>query len=501
MYSSNDANFFQLFSSLSIEKKQAIVEQYKKKFLDFDNDVIVNSAAEVLVSLLVPRERFLTLQVGPDRAGNDWSLATQLQNKLKPSDYSRDYIFFSIPTYAGKHSIPVVICKSKKSIYCIDPLASRFLDEAHAQLSKAIALPELQNYKVVTPPKNYVAQQADQWSCGIHSTVDIIGMILFEEIELRRILDPRMTPASDKDPKLLIDTIIDIRNGSGISQRSVTDRDNYLGILCMAYAAYGHKHSAKLDDPRLENRKYKCLDRLARDINVTTLPPNISAKDLSTFKEAAAEAKIKTTNIVDAINTGREAQPIAPLSDFIKAFILKNPNTPFKPLLENDDFLKSLPQTMNDDVGQCDNLLASLYNKTFSRPELLSDKASLLIAKFKALKSDKPYDFIRQSLVEYSNKATGNWFVAGAMGIFTPHMQAHHSENVANLLLKNDYAVLNETALKIFFAELKNKIGDKEINPKGELHAILTVAKELTHIDYYLIEVHVNLLTPPNKTS
>jgi hypothetical protein len=68
------------FSSLGRAEKENTISQYRQKFLDFDNDIIVNSALEVLHANNITDVN--TIQVGPERAGDDFELWSQLIGKV-----------------------------------------------------------------------------------------------------------------------------------------------------------------------------------------------------------------------------------------------------------------------------------------------------------------------------------------------------------------------------------------------------------------------------------
>ena len=132
----------------------------------------------------------------------------------------------------------------------------------------------------------------------------------------------------------------------------------------------------------------------------------------------------------------------------------------------------------------------------------LSEKAKTLVVKAKGIAPNTPdaYEFIRQCFLSYSKANMGTPFLAKAARFLSS--QVHHGEPMAQLLLKPDYTIFDETKLKSFLAELKNNIDQNQINREGDLFAILTVAKRLTGVDFYSIEVKEKLgssVLPPGK--
>lgn len=337
------AGLFQEYCALDKAQKTNIIETYIKTnggICDFDNTIIARSALQALTSLDLPREKMMGITVGPDYGKSQWSLADQLKTKLIPSDYSqKDYIFFSIPTGVGTHSVPAVICKATKKIVCIDSMASTYLDEACTQLRSAIRdIKELEGYTLVTPPKKYAAQQTQSWACGVHSAANIVGIVLNEEIQQGRRPDLRKQNVNVPGYSFLAETVIDVASGTGIKRQEKTPTLDYFGIFILAFNRYTQDHDKRQVPLRLLKNQYRDVARMIEKWAATPSHPGYQ------FSQQLNQAAKEVHAVHSAINEGRS--PLTtnrPLSEFVRDFTAKNPNDPINTLLGDPRFLATIP--------------------------------------------------------------------------------------------------------------------------------------------------------------
>ena len=158
---------YEPYERLSDAEKAAIRNDFLHRFEAFDNDIIVNSVAEVL------RENqftdFIALQVGPEIPGGQFSLDTQFTKE----SFEHQYLFFAFPANKGRHSVAVVIDNEEKRCYLLDS-EIMYYQEVVDQLKQT----RLKNYEIVKPSGDAVLfQQDDEWSCGVHSAANIMGII------------------------------------------------------------------------------------------------------------------------------------------------------------------------------------------------------------------------------------------------------------------------------------------------------------------------------------
>ncbi|WP_058509358.1 Ulp1 family isopeptidase [Legionella steelei] len=163
------------FDELEPEVQLQLGKRYRESQIDFDNSSIVQSATRVLKSLKI--HNFTSIMVGPDRAGQSFNLANQLkEKKIDFSITEPRYVFFSLPTKFGEHSVAVVIDKANKKVHIMDSLGEDYA-EAKDQISKCIEQGVLNGYKITCASG---VQQKDKISCGVHSSANIIGVITGE---------------------------------------------------------------------------------------------------------------------------------------------------------------------------------------------------------------------------------------------------------------------------------------------------------------------------------
>lgn len=160
------------FDDLEREVQTKRGERYRKNQIDFDNSSIVNSASRVLKSLNI--HNFVTLMVGPDKVGNNFSLANQLEEK-NIDFYKAEprYVFFSLPTKLGEHSVAIVIDRKNKQVHIMDSLGEDYT-EAKKQISQCVEQGILDGYEITSASG---VQQKDKLSCGVHSSANIIEVV------------------------------------------------------------------------------------------------------------------------------------------------------------------------------------------------------------------------------------------------------------------------------------------------------------------------------------
>ncbi|KTD46272.1 hypothetical protein [Legionella quateirensis] len=306
------------FTSLEHHEQQAVISNYEQKFRDFDNDIIINSALEVLHAN--GRTNVNAIQVGPDRAGEDFDLFAQLIGKI-PED--KRYTIFSLPTWQGRHSVAVVIDTQNSECHVIDSL-NRVYPEAIGQIQTAIEIGILEGYSIVRPSSS-VTQQSDTWSCGIHSAANIVGIITGD---------------------------IDLKTNKGISPRSDADVRNLLGIFSKAYAEISVQREHNLNDPRLNARHKKALRSALEAIDSSNFGPKVQS-DIQTLIEAVLIDLPKGV-------TDDQLMQQRPFTVFLTEFSERNPGNALVPVLNSADFASYLPASLQGNYE--DNaLLIQLY--------------------------------------------------------------------------------------------------------------------------------------------
>lgn len=317
------------FSSLNDDEKKATANNYSQKFRDFDNDIIVNSALKVL------HDNGITdvsaIQVGPERAGDAFDLDIQLINKV--SDDNR-FTIFSLPTFGGRHSVGVVIDTENRECQVIDSL-NQFYPEAVDQVQGAIDAGVLDGYKVITP-SSYVVQQKDTWSCGVHTSANMVGIITGD---------------------------INLKTNAGISQRSADEVTNLLGIFSKAYADISIERASELNNPRLNARQKKVV-RFALDaIDASSYAGTVNS-DIKALISALREEL--PPGIDDA-----ELLKQRPFTEFLNEFSEKNPGNTIVPLLSAADFAQNLPATMEDNIEEKELIVQQYITTLLKTPPVL----------------------------------------------------------------------------------------------------------------------------------
>ncbi len=372
-------DFFQQYFAMPEEARRKLVHDYKQKFKAFNNEIIVESAARILQSIGLSGEDFVSLQVGPLHPKDRWNLNDQLKAKLRPEDYQKKYIFFSIPTNNGEHSIATVI-HANGSASIVDSLNNLiYIEEASNQLSRInIFSPRPWVGNGVNPANRSWGpddiQQTDNWSCGVHSALNIIGIILNEELKNEKSSIAKLSHNNSKNPAVQALFNTRIFFGKRLPKRTPQELDDYLGILCLAYDQYSLEKEGKLNDPRLAVRKYKCLHLLVRGLTTDTLPQTISKQELITFQKAVADARAAADQAKEIVDSGGQAS-VKPIKIFIEEFLSRNPKSPFRSFLTDEKFFTSLPQALdNAEYNAAENRIRELFERTILMTSAVAEK-------------------------------------------------------------------------------------------------------------------------------
>ena len=306
------------FTSLGQQEQQAVIRNYEQKFRDFDNDIIVNSALEVLRAN--GQTNINAIQVGPDRAGEDFGLFAQLVDKI-PQD--KRYTIFSLPTWQGRHSVAVVIDTQNREVHVIDSL-NQVYPEATEQIQTAIDYEILSGYRIVKPASP-VTQQSDSWSCGIHSAANIVGIITGD---------------------------IDLKTNKGLGSRSDAEVQNLLGIFSKAYEEISVQRRNNLNDPRLNVRQKRTLRYGLQGLDTTTFSPQIQ-NDIRTLIDALVAE-------IPQGMTEAELRQQRSFNDFAQEFTQKNPGNVLNALLSTPDFIAILPANI-EEIAAEKEIMITLY--------------------------------------------------------------------------------------------------------------------------------------------
>jgi hypothetical protein len=378
------------FSSLDHAEQQRIASSYEQKFRDFDNDIIVNSALEVLEANGITDVH--AVQVGPERAGESFDLFSQLIGKV--ADDKR-YTILSLPTFGGRHSVGVVIDTENHECQVIDSL-NQFYGEAVDQVQTAIDMGVLDGYKVITPSSS-VVQQSDSWSCGIHSAANMVGIITGD---------------------------INLKDNASISQRNATEVSNLLGIFSKAYADISVKRANELDNPRLNARQKKAVRFALEAIDASGYDGTVD----SDIKALIAALRVELpSGLTDA-----ELLQQRSFTAFLNEFGEKNPNNALVPLLTSTDFAENLPATMQDNIEEKEVNIQQYIKSRLSAPpvqeeankETVTEQEEVLPAvenkrseseakrKLQAFDFDKYLDVIEQKKNKYKNSTRTDYMSA-----------------------------------------------------------------------------------------
>ncbi|RUR19083.1 hypothetical protein ELY21_06045 [Legionella sp. km535] len=299
---------YQPYTSLSALEQQAIVRSYQQKFLDFDNDIIIYSALEVL------RENGHTdinaIHVGQDTPGEDFELFMQLINKI-PQD--KRYTIFSLPTRQGRHSVAVVIDTQNHECHVVDSI-NQYYGEAVSQIQTAIDYGVLEGYRIVRPTSQII-QQDDQWSCGIHSSANIVGIITGD---------------------------IDLKTNKGLNRRSSAEVQTLLGIFSKAYEQISIQRGQNLDNPRLNVRQKRTLRYGLQGLDTTMFSPQIQ-NDINQLIVALREEL--PSGMLEA-----EVLQQRSLNAFLNEFRDRNPENALNELVNTAEFAQTLPASLEENA-------------------------------------------------------------------------------------------------------------------------------------------------------
>ncbi|WP_058521249.1 hypothetical protein [Legionella tucsonensis] len=229
-------------------------ERYRKNQIDFDNSSIVNSASRVLNSQ--GYTNFISIMVGQDRVGEHFNLANQLEEKgIDFSKADPRYVFFSLPTKLGEHSVAVVIDREKKKVHIMDSLGENYV-EAKKQISQCIEEGILHGYKITCGSG---VQQRDEISCGVHSSANIVEVIT-ESIQPE---DGHKLPERSEEEVIRLTGLLSTANDDEAADRQKHEKESAI--------AYRQKNILK--SILLKQKPTADLNVLLRELN-KEIPPD-----------------------------------------------------------------------------------------------------------------------------------------------------------------------------------------------------------------------------------
>ncbi len=118
-------------------------------------------------------------------------------------------------------------------------------------------------------------------------------------------------------------------------------------------------------------------------------------------------------------------------------------------------------------------------------------------------KGNNRYALIQSALKDYG-RPIKNELLSSVSRFFHGQWNHYYGREVSKLLLSDDYKnkVFDESLLKDFLEDLKKQDGLNIIEQKGDLAAILNLAKQLTGIDYYALDVDASRhITSPSRST
>lgn len=327
------------YDELSDSEKRSISETYLNKFDEFDNDIIATSTAEVLRA-----NGFLdfkALQVGPNRSGEEFNLSAQLPINL----CEHRYIFFAFPANKGQHSVAVVIDTDKKKCFLLDSQIMHY-----EEVEKQLRIPLLRNYDIIKPRGEAVLfQQEDDWSCGVHTAANIVGMITGD---------------------------INVETGKGLATRSEDEVQHLLGLFVKAYTEV----SAKREKELIFKRQIDTL-RFAIEALLDENPEQ--EKELLEFNLALLrEYPLSFSD--------EQLMQKKTIADFIKQFCRENKSNAFTLSLNSPELIKKFPQTVSDNVEVMTKNLRHFISEEM--------KINCLLSKLKLDPTDRSLDQFAKAL-------------------------------------------------------------------------------------------------------
>lgn len=304
------------FEDLSQEERDKLLQNFLETFQTFDHDMVVVSAQQVLESKGI--NNIHALKVGSRRYGEGYIFAEQLKQQMMTLAVKSGYVILSLPVNKEIHSVAVVIDVSRKQCFFIDSLAE-FASEAFYKLKSATNPGEvLEGYEITGPAKKVIQQdeggRESQWSCGIHSAANIVGIITGE---------------------------INLRTTLGIYARSADEVLQLTAIFYKAYQDGCSKRAESLVPCQLALNEIKTL-RLALSALIKTSGGQ-ALIDMETFLR-----ELTATYPIDL--SVEDFQYRTSFLAFLSAFKLNNPDNSLLPSLYNEDYRNHLPRSIQDDI-------------------------------------------------------------------------------------------------------------------------------------------------------
>lgn len=328
------------FNNMTQYEKDQLLANFIHHVQTFDHDMVVTSAMQVLESM--GKEGIHALKVGSICQGLGFNLSSQLREKMADVADDIRYVIFSLPVNKELHSVAVVIDRSSRRCFYIDSLA-RYSSEAHFKLLNTTGSGEvLEGYEVVGP-RTRIVQQNDgpsesEWSCGIHSAANIVGII-----------------TGDIVPE----------TGVGIHPRTL-DEVNYLtAMLYKAYQDGCAKREEALKSSHLVLMEIKTL-RFALTALKTTSGGQIGT-DIDILLS-------KLTTTYPPVLSVEDFQHKQSFQAFLLEFKNQYPDNSLIPLLYTENYKHHLPLTLQDDLGNKSEELCNYLQIQLLQPAMLREQ-------------------------------------------------------------------------------------------------------------------------------
>ncbi|STY30116.1 Uncharacterised protein [Legionella wadsworthii] len=303
------------FDDLDREIQLKRGDAYIKRNINFDNSSIVNSASRVLRGLGL--NNFTSIMVEPDVVGKNFNLSNQLEDK--GIDFSKSeprYVFFSLPTKLGEHSVAIVIDREKKKVHIMDSLGEDY-PEAIKQINQCIEDGILYGYDITCGSGT---QHKDKNIGGVHSSANIIELIIEDIVPT----DGHQLPDRSEETVIRLTGLLSTANDDEAADRQKHDKESAIAF-------------------RQKNSLFSVLSKQkpSRDI-------------LEFLKELKKETPF-----------GSEFSQ-RPLSDFLKDFEKKFPNNKLNAEFKKPNFLEIIKKYPPLD-GKLQNLLEIEFKDFFHK--------------------------------------------------------------------------------------------------------------------------------------
>ncbi|CAM2991521.1 hypothetical protein [Legionella worsleiensis] len=236
------------YDNLPHEEKDSLMIDFKQSYTDFDNQMVAFSALQVLEANGVKNVH--VIKVAPQSRGVYFDLSEQLAELIPTIPADKRYVIFSLPVNKGHHSVAVVMDTSNKQCFFIDSLY-RYNGEAYHLIKRAVDNKILADYTIIAPAVTTIQQNdgTEEWSCGIHSAANMVGIIL---------------------------GTINLRTGAGITERTPDEVNHLTALFYRAYLDRMNLNNVAL----LEMMQIKTLRYALNELNQSSLSTNIKNDSL-----------------------------------------------------------------------------------------------------------------------------------------------------------------------------------------------------------------------------